>query len=54
MKDTDIAGFLNQKEPNRTWNELYDYYKGDYNKIIDGSMSGRYAVDNIFQIPINK
>ena len=54
MKDADIADFLNTKEANRTWQQVYDYYGGDYNKIIDGSMKGRDFVDNIFQLPTVK
>ena len=54
MKDVDISEFLNSKEANRTWQQVYDYYGGDYNKIIEGSMKGRDFVDNIFKLPTVK
>lgn len=53
MKDADIAEFLNTKEINMTWEAVYSHYRGDYNKIIEGSMKGRSDVDQFFKIPIN-
>jgi hypothetical protein len=61
MKDTDIANFLNTKEPNKTWEQLVQEkidkgFTGDaiYQEIISSSMKGRPTVDNVFKIPTVK
>jgi mannose/fructose/N-acetylgalactosamine-specific phosphotransferase system component IIB len=51
MKDTDIADFLNQKEVNMTWKQVFMKNKGDYEAIISSSMRGRTVVDLLFKIP---
>jgi hypothetical protein len=51
MRDTDIADFLNQKEVNLTWKQVFKRNKGDYEAIIASSMRGRAAVDLLFKIP---
>jgi hypothetical protein len=51
MRDTDIAHFLNQKEVNLTWKEVFKRNKGDYEAIIASAMRGRAAVDVLFRIP---
>jgi hypothetical protein len=51
MRDTDIADFLNQKEVNLTWKQVFKRNKGDYEAIIASSMRGRAAVDVLFRIP---
>jgi len=51
MKDVEIADFLNTKEVNKTWDEAFLKYNGEYEKIIDASMRGRGVVDVLLQIP---
>ena len=51
MKDVDMADFLNIKGKNMTWDEAFIKYGGDYEKIIEGSMRGRGAIDELFKIP---
>ncbi len=51
MKDTDIADFLNKKEVNLTWKQVFKKNKGNYEEIILSSMRGRSAVDLLFKIP---
>ena len=51
MKDTDIADFLNKKEVNLTWKQVFKKNKGNYEEIILSSMRGRSAVDVLFKIP---
>jgi hypothetical protein len=51
MRDTDIADFLNKKEVNLTWKQVFKKNKGNYEEIILSSMRGRGAVDLLFKIP---
>jgi hypothetical protein len=51
MRDTDIADFLNKKEVNWTWKQIFKKNKGNYEEIINSSMRGRTAVDLLFKIP---
>jgi len=58
MKDVDIADFLNTKEVNRTFDDLYTEKSNlftnqneIYNAIIESSMKGRGIVDELFKIP---
>jgi hypothetical protein len=51
MRDTDIADFLNKKEVNLTWKQVFKKNKGNYEEIILSSMRGRSAVDLLFKIP---
>ena len=46
-----MADFLNIKGKNMTWDEAFIKYGGDYEKIIEGSMRGRGAIDELFKIP---
>jgi hypothetical protein len=51
MRDTDIADFLNKKEVNMTWKQVFKKNKGNYEEIILSSMRGRGVVDLLFKIP---
>ncbi|MEY4934881.1 MAG: hypothetical protein RIS64_1240 [Bacteroidota bacterium] len=51
MRDADIADFLNKKEVNMTWKQVFKKNKGNYEEIILSSMRGRSAVDLLFKIP---
>lgn len=51
MRDTDIADFLNKKEVNLTWEQVFMKNKGNYEEIINSAMRGRTSIDLLFKIP---
>lgn len=58
MQDVDIADFLNSKEVNKTFEQLYSEksvlftnQNDIYNSIIESSMKGRGFVDQLYKIP---